>query len=201
MGIIKFLFGGWINQVKGHIGENFIYGKLLELDPSRYKILNDLLLKSEGNLNTTQIDHVVVSNYGIFCIETKDYAGWIFGNANQEQWTQVIYRTKSRFYNPLRQNYAHGKAIEAIVRPRYPSVPIIPYVAFPSADKLKIAGTTSVGHGRDLIHKILSFQQQVLSDADRDIIYQMLMNANINSKAMRELHDDSVQVLKEINSR
>jgi hypothetical protein len=58
-----------------------------------------------------------------------------------------------------------------------------------------------VGHGRDLIHKILSFQQQVLSDADRDIIYQMLMNANINSKAMRELHDDSVQVLKEINSR
>ena len=62
---------------------------MLELDPAHYKVLDNLLLPSNGNLNATQLDHVVVSNYGIFCIETKSYKGWIFGNANDKYWTQV----------------------------------------------------------------------------------------------------------------
>ena len=109
---IKWKLPYWI----GRGGEKFVTGKLLQLDSSQYKVLNDLLLPSNSHLNTTQIDHVVVSNYGIFCIETKAYQGWIFGEANQEYWTQVIYRHKERFYNPLRQNYAHVKAVEELVK-------------------------------------------------------------------------------------
>ena len=92
--------------LKGKRGENFVSRKLLELDSEHYKVLGDLMLPSLGNTNTTQIDHVVVSDFGIFCIETKSYSGWIFGNAQQRHWTQVLYRYKKQFYNPLRQNYA-----------------------------------------------------------------------------------------------
>ena len=60
---------------------------------------------------TTQIDHVVVSPYGIFVVETKNYKGWIFGSADQAQWTQSIYGKKNRFQNPLRQNYRHIKCL------------------------------------------------------------------------------------------
>ena len=29
---------------------------------------------------TTQIDHIFVSHYGVFVVETKNTSGWIFGN-------------------------------------------------------------------------------------------------------------------------
>ena len=180
---------------KGQIGENFVARKLKKLNPDRYRLLNDLLLSSQSSLDTTQVDHVVVSNYGIFCIETKSYKGWIFGNARQEYWTQVIYRNKTRFYNPLRQNYAHIKAIEMLIKSLYPNVPIMSFVVFPYADKLEISGTDSVGYVQDIVNKISSFNTQVLSDTDRDRIYKTLINANIQDKAARKLHEKDVRNL------
>ncbi|WP_163009979.1 nuclease-related domain-containing protein, partial [Pseudomonas viridiflava] len=62
---------------------------------------------------TTQIDHVFISPFGIFVLETKNMSGWIFGREKQPQWTQKIYRRTYKFQNPLRQNYKHLKALEA----------------------------------------------------------------------------------------
>jgi hypothetical protein len=64
---------------------------------------------------TTEIDHVIVSKFGIFVVELKDYAGWIFGNASDAYWTAVYFERKFRFQNPLRQNYGHVKALEALL--------------------------------------------------------------------------------------
>ena len=73
-------------------------------------LVNNITLPTaEG---TTQIDHVLVADTGIFVIETKHYSGWIFGDPKDSQWTQTIYRHKSRFQNPLRQNYAHVVALQ-----------------------------------------------------------------------------------------
>jgi hypothetical protein len=51
---------------------------------------------------------------GIFVIESKDYSGWIFGGPEQSQWTQVIYKVKNRFKNPVHQNYGHVKALQSL---------------------------------------------------------------------------------------
>ena len=59
-----------------------------------------------------QIDHVVVSRKGIFVLETKNYTGWIFGNENSQNWTQVIYKRKEKFYNPIWQNFDHIQALK-----------------------------------------------------------------------------------------
>ena len=189
---IKWKLPYWI----GRGGEKFVTKKLLQLDAAHYKVLNDLLLPSNGRLDTTQIDHVVVSNYGIFCIETKAYQGWIFGEANQEYWTQVIYRHKERFYNPLRQNYAHVKAVEELVKLRYPNVRVFSLVAFPDADKLKISGTDSVGYTFEVVRKIESFTNVVFSDTERDEIFEILMKANIIDKETRRLHNQGARELK-----
>jgi hypothetical protein len=192
VGWFKFKLPIW----KGRLGERFVNKKLLELDSLHYKVLDDLLLPSIGNTATTQIDHVVVSNYGIFCIETKDYAGWIFGDTQQEYWTQVIYRTKNRFYNPLRQNYAHTKAIEILIKPLFPNILIIPFIIFPSAKKLKISGTDSVGNGTDTVSKIRSYRNFVLSDVDRDKIYEILLKADIKGDEARKSHLMSARAIK-----
>lgn len=189
---IKWKMPVWI----GRFGERFVSRKLHKLDPAHYRILNDLMLPSKGNSSATQIDHVVVSNYGIFCIETKAYKGWIFGNANQEHWTQVIYRYREKFYNPLRQNYAHARAIEDLIGPQRLKSPIVSLVAFPNADKLKISGTDSVGHARDVVRKIENYTGAIYSDNERDEIFDLLMRANIIDKEARKLHNREVRELK-----
>lgn len=61
---------------------------------------------------TTQIDHVFLSPFGVFVLETKNMRGWIFGSENQAQWTQQIFKQRFKFQNPTRQNYKHLKALE-----------------------------------------------------------------------------------------
>ena len=74
--------------------------------------MNNVTLPTSNG--TTQIDHILVADTGIFVIETKHYSGWIFGNPQDSQWTQTIYRKKSRFQNPLRQNYGHVKTLQSL---------------------------------------------------------------------------------------
>ena len=187
--------------LKGLFGEKFVSRKLFKLDSAHYKVLDDLLLPSNGNLNTTQLDHVVISNYGIFCIETKSYKGWIFGNANDKYWTQVIYKHKEKFYNPLRQNYAHTKAVEELIKSKYPKAQILSFVAFPIAGKLKISGTDSVGYARDIVRKIKDNKTQIFTDVERDEIFDILVNANIQDKESRKLHNEGVRDLKNAKAR
>jgi hypothetical protein len=98
--------------VKGRIGEAVVNHAVLgKLDPALYRQFHDLYLPRPDGQGSTQIDHVVVSPFGIFVIETKNYKGWIFGSEKQRQWTQQIYRAKHRFQNPLHQNHLHVKAL------------------------------------------------------------------------------------------
>lgn len=74
-------------KYKGKEGELHVHNILAQL-PKEYTILDDVMMKT--NSGTTQIDHVVVSRYGVFAIETKNYRGDIYGNDDRQQWTQVI---------------------------------------------------------------------------------------------------------------
>ena len=95
-------------------GEALVRKALIQqLPPDSWHLLNNVTLQlAEG---TTQIDHVLVSRYGVFVIETKHYKGWLFGDEKSKQWAQVIYRRKHRFQNPLHQNYRHLKAVQDLL--------------------------------------------------------------------------------------
>ncbi|PKH78888.1 NERD domain-containing protein [Psychrobacter sp. 4Bb] len=97
---------------KGFLGETVINVAMwLKLEKDIYHRLNNVTLPL-ANGGSTQIDHVIVSVYGIFVIETKNYKGWIYGSENQRQWTQSFPNgSKYKFQNPLRQNYLHIKTL------------------------------------------------------------------------------------------
>lgn len=100
-----------IPAVRGKYGEWFVTCIMrLFLPKEDYIILNDVYLPMNDGM-TTQIDHIIVSRYGIFAVETKNYSGWIFADAKAKVWTQTVYRKKNTFQNPLRQNYRHICAI------------------------------------------------------------------------------------------
>ncbi|KRU23467.1 DNA topoisomerase I [Psychrobacter sp. C 20.9] len=97
---------------KGFLGETVINVAMwLKLEKDVYHRLNNVTLPL-ANGGSTQIDHVIVSVYGIFVIETKNYKGWIYGSEKQKQWIQAFPNgSKFKFQNPLRQNYLHIKTL------------------------------------------------------------------------------------------
>ena len=107
---------------KGFLGETVINVAMwLKLEKDVYHRLNNITLPLV-NGGSTQIDHVIVSVYGIFVIETKNYKGWIYGSEKQRQWTQAFPNgSKYKFQNPLRQNYLHIKTLADLLglEPRY----------------------------------------------------------------------------------
>lgn len=66
--ILIILFRIKMPSIKGRLGESKVSNILKRLS-DEYFVINDLLLKTSRG--TTQIDHVVISKYGIFVIETK----------------------------------------------------------------------------------------------------------------------------------
>ncbi len=68
-------------RIKGKMGEATVSMLLKKLDKNKYQVVNDVLLSAEGGIpRTTQINHVVVSIYGIFYeIEPRIMKGQIYG--------------------------------------------------------------------------------------------------------------------------
>lgn len=107
-GIIK----TWLNyENPGQFGEfsteyaltnNNLDGELI--------VLKNIYLPMKGK--TTEIDLLMIHEKGIFVFESKNYSGWIFGSADQLNWTQSLQNgDKNKFYNPIRQNKTHIKAL------------------------------------------------------------------------------------------
>jgi restriction system protein len=112
--LIGFGIGRWRQLAAETVGERAVRSRLATAfhSPS-YHLLNSVTLPCPGG--STQIDHVLVSTFGIFVIESKHYKGWIFANANSAKWTQVLYKVKHQFQNPLRQNYKHYVELQKLL--------------------------------------------------------------------------------------
>ncbi|MFQ3291574.1 NERD domain-containing protein [Reinekea sp.] len=104
-GILK---SSWFKGVVGEFKVNLLLK--LFLSKEKYHLIKNATIPTADG--TTQIDHIVVSTYGIFVVETKNMKGWIFGSQNQKQWTQKIFKRSYKFQNPLHQNYKHTKTLE-----------------------------------------------------------------------------------------
>jgi hypothetical protein len=81
--------------------------------PPDYHLMNHVTLQLKDG--TTQVDHILVSRFGVFVIETKDYKGWIFANPKQAKWTQVLFKVKFKFQNPILQNRRHVRAVQNLL--------------------------------------------------------------------------------------
>ena len=76
-------------KAKGYFGEAAVkFSAKLRLPTDIYIPIHNVTLPTADG--TTQIDHIFVSEYGVFVVETKNMKGCIFGTENQAQWTQQI---------------------------------------------------------------------------------------------------------------
>lgn len=179
---------------KGMVGEALVrLVARLRLPAETYRPIHNVTLPTLDG--TPQIDHVFVSRFGIFVVETKNMKGWIYGGEHQPQWTQKIFRTSFKFQNPLRQNYKHIKALEAALE--VPSEVIRSVIVFAGDSTFKTPMPPNVTHGGGYIGYIRSFREPVLTDAQVERAVALIQSGRLAPS--RQTHREHVRQLKSRN--
>lgn len=208
-------FGWWYNspKQKGKRGEQRVHDILSNL-PEDYHVLDDIVLKTDKG--TTQIDHVVVSKYGIFAIETKNYRGDIYGDDNRKEWTQLIvtkvtyakkrwktytYVTKNHFYNPVKQSVGHAFRIKELLS-AYPHVKIVPIVVFVGDAILsKVESNHHVIYENSLLKVIDGYKTTYLTDNDVQTVLSILNESNVRDTVTNRQHVKNIRTAaRELNT-
>ncbi len=176
---------------KGKAGEVMVNAaNNIRLDKSVYTSLPDVTLKM-NNGTTTQIDHIIISKFGIFVIETKNMKGWIFGSKESKKWTQNIYGKKHSFQNPLHQNYKHTKAIEEILGD---TKNIHSIVTFVGECEFRTDMPNNVFLGGRYINYIKSFSNPIFRTSEVNQIIQTLKNNSLEkSRSTNKAHVSSLK--------
>ncbi len=180
---------------KGWFGEQLVSITLrLLLNKQHYNLINNITLPTKDG--STQIDHVLVSRYGIFVIETKNMTGWIFGSEKQPQWTQKIFRHSNRFQNPLYQNYKHTRVLANCLG--LTDDKLFSVVVFVGESTFKTPMPENVTYAGGLVRYIRSKTDVLLSDQEVIAVTQKIQAGRLKPsfKTHRE-HVRHVETLKQ----
>lgn len=185
--VFVFVYRTNIHKVKGTIGESNVARTLRRLPKDEYKLFNNLLLHTSRG--SSQIDHVVISVYGIFVIETKRYSGWIHGNEKSQNWTQTIYKKRTKFRNPIKQNWSHIYALKEVLSD-YGGINYYNIVVFTGDGKLKnVTFSTPVIYRRQLNRTIIAHSEsQSLDIARVNAITAKLRDVAIRNRRAKKRH-------------
>ena len=138
---------------------------------------------------TSEVDVLLVCTKGIFVFESKNYAGWVFGDDKSKFWTVTLYggkdwlgskqTQKHRFYNPIWQNSTHINCLKRLIGNR---IPMNSIVVFSDRGELKKvdAGNSDVtilktGGLRRFMSTVEKTYEDVLTNEQVDSIYNKLL--------------------------
>ena len=195
---IRFYLKTQSPKYKGEMGESIVSNYLNELPKNEYKVFNNIYLNIKGS--SIQIDHLIVSLYGIFVIETKNYNGWIFGSENQKYWTQIIFENRYKFKNPIKQNISHINTVKYILS-KYSYLKYFPIIVFTGSGELKNINTsTPVIYESQLYHYILrSKEEQIIDHSQMEYIVSLINENLIYDKDIEQKHVQNIYQRKYIN--
>lgn len=180
--------------LRGSATERKIHKQLRTELGRDYYVMHNVLLPNGGKHGFSQIDHLVISKFGIFCIEEKAHSGKIFGDSRQKD-LFVRYGTKLfTMVNPLLQNKGHIKAIEHNLGNML-KAPIESIVVLPNASSLKIMGPKrDICPDVFLADRIRYSDHIIYSDSEVAKIKDILIHANAaNNPEAVERHHRSIR--------
>ncbi len=181
--VILIIVNKSVSKIIGYAGEFWVKRELNKLDKNKYKVLNDIMIST--NNGTSQIDHIVISKYGIFVIETKQYNGYITGDKYDKKWIRHMRRGKKLFYtNPIRQNYGHVMSICELLN--IDNNKVFNIVCIPSTAKIEVKDDGETTRIDTILDKVLSYKEEIIDNIDD--IYNKLVINNITDKKIRKEH-------------
>ena len=201
-----FLRGESYSETLGRRGERRVASYLEDLPCEVYRVYNDLLIRN--GRYTTQVDHLIISPYGVFVIETKNVHGKVYGSSNAEFWKQYLpdvgyrrygFTQEHRLRNPLWQNAGHVRTLRRLVFGN--DVPVHGIVAFPGETDVYVTADQPVLKFWDIVPFILEYRDEVLTLEQMDDYQERLLGFISTSATAREEHLDNVFDNKERRDR
>ena len=186
----------------GDYGEKRVSSFLENLNCEEYRVYNDLLIRN-GNF-TTQVDHIVISRYGVFVLETKNIHGKVYGGGNAEFWKQYLPDTGYKRYgftqehqirNPIWQNDGHIKTLRKLVFGN--DVPVYGIVVFPNDTDINVTASQPVLNMYNLVPYIIQYRDVVLTSDQMGFYRRRLLEVISTSESARTEHLENVYRSKE----
>ena len=183
-----------IPSVKGKIGELRV-SKRIKKVAKRYngKVIDDVTIPGE-NGKTSQIDHILLTPYDIFVIETKNYAGRIYGEDNQDNWTQVLVygKSKHKLYNPVKQNATHIYRLKQIIDS---SIKLQSVIVFVNGN-ISYINSEYVYTLGDLKYLVNRNSKKHIDSSQIEDIYNKLMEYKNNPIVSKKEHIEEIKKMK-----
>ena len=168
-------------KIRGFMGEFWVKLELGKLPKDKYVVLNDIVIKDEKG--THQIDHIVISNFGIFVIEMKNYYGLIKGREFDDKWCQHLGKTKYYFVNPIHQNYGHIKSLSNLLKldDKY----FISIICF--SNQAKIDAKCS-----SIVTQVLKYRD-IIINCNVNELKNIIISNNVVDKSIRKQHINDIR--------
>jgi hypothetical protein len=176
---------------KGIVGEVVV--KIMLGKPKKnFRPIHNLMFV-DGN-KSVQIDHLVVTDKAIFVIETKNYAGRIYGSENQDFWTQVLAygKVKNQLYNPISQNKGHIYALNQVIKDVTP-IHFESIIVFTGRADLRVETTTPVVYPTRIRKIILNKTKTLAANPiDTESVFQALNVIKSSNTVTYREHVESI---------
>ncbi len=181
---------------RGKSGEKSVEAYLISLCRKKEYVVSDILLSREEH-KSSQIDHVLLSRKGIFCIETKNNAGRIFGYEDDRRWRQILAGGKvtNTLFNPVLQNRTHIYVLnDKVEKHPYHNV-----VIFPSADEIDV-DSKKVYTLKSFQEYYDSLKENSVKQATIDRIYKKLLNFKKHPTITKKEHVENIERIHDVVS-
>lgn len=187
--VVLFVMAAYMIQhpiFKGYVSESKIRYFLHKLEADdNYIVLHDIILPTKDG-KTEQIDHIVLSVYGIFVIESISDKGFFYGDEKKKYWTRVIFNKKVRFLSPIFQNYRNISSIEHLIGCK----PFISIVAYNTNAKLRDIQVTKdflhLAQDRRILKVIEQYQEEVIPQEELVRMENILLKNMISNKGIKK---------------
>lgn len=184
---------------KGLRGEYITSNFLDKIDGNKEFIFNAYIPKQKES-ETSEIDIIMIHEKGIFVIENKNYAGWIFGKEKDYKWCQSFENKKKYFfYNPIKQNATHIKYLKQMLQ-QNESTPYISIITFNNNAKLKKLTIESkdiiVTNCNTVKEKTLQLMKEmkiIYTENEIKEIYKLLKEKTNVSQEIKEKHIENIK--------
>lgn len=181
---------------KGYKGEYRTSQEIEKIIPTAKMLFNVYIDKVNTENETTEIDILVISKYGIYVIENKNYKGWIFGDEKSKKWCQHLSKKKKFFfYNPIKQNNTHIESLKNILKANSIEQEIYSIICFNGNAVLKRINITSpnivVTKSADLYKHIDKSIEKITNDEVNKIYTLLKPYINI-SKDKKQNHINNI---------
>lgn len=184
---------------KGRNGE-YLTSRIIDKHALKsHKQLVNVYVPKRNSTEMTELDLIYIDRTGVYVIESKNYSGWIFGNEAQQNWTQTMpNKKKFKFYNPIRQNATHIRALQHFLG--LPNEALHSVIVFSERCQLKAIEVTSQNvhvlkreDVRRFINKQKQSAKQIFTQSEIETMYKKLLPQMQVSEAVKKQHIQTIQ--------